>query len=369
MWSTFLAFVRKETYHILRDRRTLAILFGLPVALILIFGYTVTNEFKNASIAVMNNAQDALSDELVRHLIASGHFNLVALPHHYGELEQAFQAGEIKLAVVIPREFEQQFYRNEKVQIQLIADASEPNYATTLTAYATQMIQQFQQAHVGQATAPYRIGIQTRMVYNPQLSSAYNFIPGLFAFVLLLISALMTSLTLAKEKETGTMDLLLVSPLPPLIIIIGKVTPYVVLSFINALIILAMGYFIFKVPVLGSLSLLLLLCLLYSVTALALGILISTRVDTQQTAMMTSLFSLMMPTMLLSGFLFPIESMPLLLQYISAIVPATYFIEILKSIMLKGTGWYFILQPTLVLVVMTAVLLLAAWKNFKVVTK
>ncbi len=369
MRFTFFAFVKKETFHILRDRRTLAILFGLPVTLILIFGYTVTNEFSNASVAIMDQAQDELSQELVRHLTASGHFNLVATPRQYATLEEAFRAGEIKLGIVIPPNFEQQFYRDKQAEIQLIADASEPNYATTLISYATQMIQRFQQMNSGSNSSPYRIAIQSRMVYNPQLISAYNFVPGLFAFVLLLISALMTSLTLAKEKETGTMDLLLVSPLPPLLIIVGKVTPYAVLSFINALIILAMAYFVFDVPVLGSLALLLLLCLLYSVTSLALGILISTRTDSQQTAMMTSLFSLMMPTMLLSGFLFPIESMPAFLQYVSAIIPATYFIEILKNIMLKGTGLNFIWQPTLVLVMMTGVLLLAAWKNFKVVSK
>lgn len=369
MLATFSAFVKKETFHILRDTRTLAILFGMPMALILIFGYTVTNEFRNASVAIMDNAQDALSQELVQHLLASGHFNLVEMPNRYTELEEAFQAGTVKLAVVIPKEFEQQFYRDKAVQIQLVADASDPNYATTLVTYATQMIQQFQQSHSGSGPAPYRVAIQSRMVYNPELSSAYNFVPGLFAFVLLLISALMTSLTLAREKETGTMDLLLVSPLPPLIIILGKVTPYVLLSFINTLIILAMGYFVFDVPILGSLPLLLLLCLLYSITSLALGILISTRADTQQTAMMISLFSLMMPTMLLSGFLFPIASMPVVLQYISSVVPATYFIEILKNIMLKGTGLNFIVQPTLVLVIMTVVLLIAAWRNFKVITK
>lgn len=369
MITTFVAFVKKETFHILRDSRTLAILFGMPMALILIFGYTVTNEFRNASVAIMDNAQDELSQELVQHLLASGHFQLVEMPKQYSGLEETFQRGTVKLVVVIPREFEEQFYRDKSVQVQLVADASDPNYATTLVTYATQMVQQFQQSHAGARSAPYRIAIESRMVYNPELSSAYNFVPGLFAFVLLLISALMTSLTLAREKETGTMDLLLVSPLPPLVIILGKVTPYIVLSFINTLIILAMGYFVFDVPILGSLPLLLVLCLLYSVTALALGVLISTRADTQQTAMMTSLFSLMMPTMLLSGFLFPIDSMPVVLQYISSVIPATYFIEILKNIMLKGTGLNFIIQPVFVLITMTLVLLVAAWRNFKVVAK
>ena len=205
------------------------------------------------------------------------------------------------------------------------------------------------------------------MLYNPKLIGAYNFIPGVVALILMLICAMMTSLTIAKEKEMGTMDLLLVSPLPPMLIILGKVVPYVVLSFLSALMVFAMGKYIFDVPILGSLSLLLILCVLYLMVALALGVLISTKSDSQQTAMMSSLFTLLMPTMLLSGFIFPIASMPLLLQYISAIIPAKYFILIEKAIMLKGAGWEAITQPVLILVIMMFVLFAAAWRNFKVV--
>jgi ABC-2 type transport system permease protein len=232
------------------------------------------------------------------------------------------------------------------------------------------MAQSFQQQHApASQQLPYQISIESRMYYNPGLIGAYNFIPGTVALILMLICAMMTSLTIAKEKETGTMDLLLVSPLSPLVIILGKVMPYAVLSFIDAIIVLIMGYYLFEVPIRGSLPLLLGLCLLYLLVSLALGVLISTKAQNQQTAMMTSLFTLLMPTMLLSGFLFPLASMPNVLQYVAKIIPARYFIEIEQAIMLRGAGWSAVAFPSMVLLLMLTVLLLAAWRNFKVVYK
>ena len=228
---TFWAFVKKEYYHILRDRRTLLILFGMPVVQIIIFGYAVTNEFKNASIAVLDNSRDHLSIELVQHLSSSGHFKIVADLQNYEEMHQHFAKGNIKMAVVIPTNFSKEFYSDKKVQIQLIADGTEPNYATTLVSYATPMIMDFQKRKSEISAIPYRINVINRMIYNPELKSVYNFVPGVMALILMLISAMMTALTIAKEKELGTMELLLVSPLPPMLIIVGKVTPYVLLSF------------------------------------------------------------------------------------------------------------------------------------------
>ena len=366
MLKVFRAFVKKETLHILRDTRTLFILFGMPIALVLIFGYTVTNEFRDASIAIVDEARDDLSRSLIEHLTASGHFRLIDLPPHVDALEARFKTGEVKLGLIIPARFEARFFRNESVALQLIADATEPNYATTLTHYASGMLRSFQQVQRPQEVRPFQIEVETRMFYNPKLIGAYTFIPGVVALILMLICAMMTSLTIAREKESGTMDLLLVSPLPPFMIILGKVMPYVVLSFINALVVFAMGSFIFAVPIHGSLLLLLVLCLLYLMVALALGVLISTQTDTQQAAMMTSMFTLLMPTMLLSGFIFPIASMPKVLQYISTIIPAKYFIIIEKAIMLKGAGFETIVGPSLILLLMMVVLLLAAWKKFNV---
>jgi len=369
MIKILLAFVKKEIFHILRDTRTLVILFGMPIALVLIFGYTVTNEFKNASMVIYDQAKDDLSKALIEKVTSSGHFQLAGTANHIEDLEAGFKSGSVKIGIVIPDQFEQRFYRDYDATIQIITDATEPNYAATLTNYVSQMVLSFQKEKSGVEKGPYQIEVKSRMFYNPELVGAYNFIPGVVALILMLICAMMTSLTIAKEKETGTMDLLLVSPLPPMLIILGKVAPYAFLSFVSALLVFAMGYYIFDVPILGSLPLLLSLCLLYLLVALALGIFISTKAASQQVAMMLSLFALLLPTMLLSGFIFPITSMPMLLQYISKVVPAKYFIIIEKAIMLKGAGWESVVHPASILAIMLVVLLVAAWKNFKVIYK
>ena len=369
MLKSYLAFVKKETLHIFRDPRTLAILFGMPIILVLIFGYTVTNEFKDASIGIIDNSKDNLSAKLVQHVTSSGHFKLIESPSNVKSLTKAFKHGRIKMGLIIPPNFEKEYLLGKPINLQIITDASEPNYAETLTNYANRMIADFQHKENQDLKVPFQLEVEIRMLYNPKLIGAYNFIPGVVALILMLICAMMTSLTIAKEKETGTMDLLLVSPLHPLVIIIGKVTPYIVLSFINSLVVFAMGFYLFDVPILGSLPLLLVLTLLYLTVALALGILISTRSSTQQVAMMSSLFILLMPTMLLSGFIFPIASMPAVLQFIAKIIPARYFIEIEKAIMLKGAGFESILNPTLILALMVALLLTVALKNFKVIYK
>jgi len=369
MNKIFLAFVKKEVYHILRDTRTLIIIFGMPIALVLIFGYTVSNEFKGASMAVYDEAKDELSKELVDHLTASGHFKLFELSDNIENIDAAFKTGNIKMGIVIPSGFEKSFYKEKNTAIQILADATEPNNAVTLTNYASRMINSFQMQKAETVGIPYQIEIETRMFYNPKLVGAYTFVPGVVALILMLTCAMMTSLTIVREKEMGTMDLLLVSPLQPIIIIIGKVMPYTLLSFVSALVVFAMGHFIFDVPILGSLPLLLLLTLLYILVSLTLGVLISTNTETQQIAMMISMFSLLLPTMLFSGFIFPIESMPTALQYFCNIIPAKYFIIIEKAIMLKGAGFESIYQPALVLLAMLIVLTVVAWKKFEVIYK
>lgn len=366
---TFAAFVLKESRHILRDTRTLVILFAMPVLLVFLFGYTVTNEFRDARVAIVDHAGDELSGELTRHLLASGHFDLAARPTTSDELDDLFEAGAIKLAVVLPAGFEQDYYRGGEAEVQLIADASEPNYATTLVNYATRMLRAFAAERGGgggAATARFVVAVDERLEYNPQLESSYTFVPGVAALILMLVSALMTSLTIAREREFGTMNLLLVSPLPPLLIILGKVTPYAVLSFVDALLVFGIGHYVFAVPILGSLPLLLGVTILYLLVTLALGIAISARAKSQQVAMMVSLFSLLMPTMLLSGFLFPIASMPWPLQRVSSIIPATYFIRVEQALMLRGAGWAEVAASTGVLAGMAAVLLAVGLSRFQV---
>ena len=366
MLKVFWAFVKKEMWHIFRDGRTLLILFGMPIAQVLIFGFAVTNEFKDASFDILDHAKDESSIQLIQHVQSSGNFKVRRYINSEQEMENGFKSGKTKLVLVIPENFSAKFYGGEPLTLQLIADGSDPNNANSLVQYISAMIQGFQRQRLGVSPNPYQIDVETRMLYNPQLESAYNFIPGTIAFILLIISAMMTSLTIAREKEMGTMEILLVSPLPPLIIILGKVTPYAILSFIDAILVIALGFFVFSVPVVGSMGLLLSLCLLYVITALSLGTFISTVSTTQQDAIMRSLMGLMMPSMLLSGFIFPIASMPVILQYLSTIIPATYFIEILKAIMLRGTSLEFIAFEVFILVIMTLFFLAMAWKKFKI---
>ncbi|WP_299530690.1 ABC transporter permease [Ulvibacterium sp.] len=366
MFKVFRAFVKKEFYHILRDKRTLLILFGMPLAQILIFGYAVTNEFKDAQIDVLDYAKDETSIQLIDHLQSSGNFQLNKVLYSETQMEAGMKAGDSKLVVVIPENFSRDFYAGRPIKIQVVADGSDPNNANTLGQYVTQMVNSFQMQRRATIPDPYRINVESRMMYNPQLASAYNFVPGTIALILLIICAMLTSLTIAREKELGTMEILLVSPLPPLLIILGKVTPYAILSFTNAILVLLLGHFVFDVPIVGSIVLLLLMCFLYVVTALVLGTLISTVSRTQQDAMMRSLMGLMMPSMILSGFIFPLTSMPVLLQYIGQLVPATYFIEILKAVMLRGVGFSFILFEVGVLLIMTLVFLLITWRKFKI---
>ncbi len=360
----FLAFVKKELFHILRDRRTLLILFGLPVIQIILFGFAITNEIRDAQMVVLDRANDQASQEVIQRLTSSGYFKVTRQVHSQAEMEAAFRRGDIKMGIVFPPLLNDARMHSGKAQIQLIADASDPNTANTLVAYASAIIRSYQ-LEKNMAPPPMTIQVENRMTYNPEMRGVYMFVPGVITLILMLVSAMLTSITIAREKETGTMEILLVSPLNPPLIIVGKVIPYMALSFINTLTILWLAKFVFGMPFNGSLPLLLAICLLYIFTALALGILISTKVKTMQAAMMISATGLMMPTVLLSGFIFPIESMPLPLQIFSSLIPAKWFNIVIKDVMIKGIGLEFIWKYVLILAGMTVVLLAISIRNFK----
>lgn len=367
----FFAFVQKEFYHILRDRRTLLILFGMPLAMVLLFGFALTNEIKNAKIAVLDFDHGQQSRQITDRLLSSGYFLLTRNLTAYRDVEATFRQGKVKLVVVFPPNFTHNYAHDGIAQVQLLADASEQNTAISLTNYATSIIQGYrtgapavEQNPAGQQQ-PMQITVQPRLVFNPELAGAFVFVPGVMAMVLLLVSALMTSVTIAREKETGTMEVLMVSPLSQLQILFGKVLPYLLLSFINGVVIIALGVFLLGIPLNGSLLLLLAETLLFIFLALSLGLLISTVADTQLVAMFASLLLMLMPTIFLSGFLFPIESMPRFLQYVSNIIPATYFITIVKGIMIKGVGLTVLWKPTLVLLLMATVLMAVSLRNLK----
>ena len=361
----FLVFVKKEFYHIFRDRRTLLILFGMPIALVVLFGFALSNEIKNAKIAVLDFDKNYHSQKIMDKLFSSGYFELSNNLYTYEGIEAAFRQGEIKMAIVFPANFSHDLDHLQKAQIQLIADASDQNTATTLSNYATAIIKAYEAENIKKPIPIIRIDTQTRMYFNPELKGVYVFVPGSMALILMLVSAMMTSITIAREKEMGTMEILLVSPLQQVQIVIGKIVPYFLLSFINALTILALGVFVLDMPMKGNILLLLLETLLFIFTSLSLGILISSRSSTQQAAMLVSMMGLMMPTTLLSGFIFPVESMPLFLQYVSHIIPAHYFIIIIKNIMIKGVGFGYVWLDSLVLLVMALFFLGMGWRNLK----
>lgn len=361
-----LGFINKEVFHILRDPRTLAILFGIPVVQMLLFGFAITNEIKDARIAVLDLSHDNTTERLTNKIISTGYFRLDRYLSSTRDIEPVFREGNVKMVLVFEPEFGKKFVSERKASVQLIADASEPNTANLLVNYTQGIIRDFVRLENAANGIQPGIATEVRMAYNPGLKGVFMFVPGIMAMLLILISALMTSISITREKELGTMEVLLVSPLRPIQIILGKVTPYILLSIINASMILLVANFVFGVPVRGSIVLLMLECTLYIIVALSLGILISTLVKTQQVAMMISLVGLMLPTILLSGFIYPIENMPLALQALCQIMPPRWFIAILKEIMLKGNGFAYIWKETLVLIGMTVIFIGISVKKFKI---
>jgi ABC-2 type transport system permease protein len=362
----FFAFVNKEFYHVLRDRKTLFILFGMPVVQILIFGFALSNEVKNSKILIVDQAHDEASAKLVQELEASNYFEIKQVSNTFSEVEPSFKRGDISLAMVIPANFAQDLIHQKRTTLQLINDASDPNTATTLSNYVSIVLQDFQQLHYPAQAVPKTIMAETRMLYNPQLLGAPNFVPGVMAMVLMLICVMMTSVSIVREKELGTMEILLVSPFKPFLVIISKAFPYLLLSLVNVTTILLLSVFVLDLPVNGSMLLLYAVSTLFIVTCLSIGILISVRTNSQQVAMLISLMGMMLPALLFSGFMFPIENMPLPLQFISNIVPSKWYYIMVKSIMLKGLGFTAIWKETLVLIFITLVVLTLSIKNFKI---
>ena len=362
----FLGFIKKEFFHIFRDPRTLLVLFGIPVAQLLIFGFVVNNEIKNIKIAIYDQSKDEVTLEISNKIISSGYFILEENLTTDAHIEEMFRKGDIKEVIVFEPDFARNLEREGTANLQILADASDANTANLIVNYTSAIVTDYINRKNQLAARPMVIEPVVRMVYNESLKSVYMFVPGTMALILMLVSAMMTSISIAREKELGTMEVLLVSPLKPTQIVIGKVIPNVALAFINAITIIGLGYFVFGMPVKGSLSLLLAESLLFISLALSLGILISTVAKSQQVAMFISMFALMLPTLLLSGFIFPIENMPVILQWISHLMPPKYFIIIIKNIMLKGTGIMYVWKETLILIGMMTFFILLSVKKFKV---
>ncbi len=361
----FLIFVKKEFYHVFRDSKTLLLLFGMPIAQIILFGFALTNEIKNADIVICDYANDIASHRIIDKLEYSKSFQILKqnLSHH--EIEDAFKTGKVKLAIIFPSNFNNNLQHANKAQVQIIADASDLNTASTLTNYASNIIMDYQRELLQGKPLPLQINTDVRMIYNPELKGVFNFVPGVMALVLLLVCVLMTSVSIVREKETGTMEVLLVSPVNPFLVIISKAVPYFFLSMINLTVILILSTTLMDMPINGSIALLYFESSLLILCALALGLLISNITNSQQAAMLISLMGMLLPVMMFTGFMFPLENMPQPLQIIANVVPSKWYYIIMKSIMIKGLGFSAIWKETFILAGMTLLLLIISVKKFK----
>ena len=354
----FIAFVIKETKHILRDKRTMLILFGMPVVMMLLFGFAITTDVKNVRTVVVTSEMSPRTQQAVERLAQSEYFVITQTVNTPREAEQLIRSQKADMALV--------FVQNRGMQI--MVDGSDPNMAQQWTTYALQTIAADRSApatlHAAKNDSP--ITIHTSLLYNPQMKSAYNFVPAIMGMLLMLICAMMTSISIVREKEKGTMEVLLVSPVRPLMVIIAKAVPYLILAFGILITILLMARFVLGVPLAGSLFWILAVSTLYILLALSLGLLISNVAQTQLVALLLSAMVLLMPVVMLSGMLFPVESMPTILQWISAIVPPRYYIQAMRKLMIMGVGIEDVAREVAVLAVMTVVLLAIALKKFNV---
>ncbi|MDR2119460.1 MAG: ABC transporter permease [Tannerella sp.] len=359
------SFIRKEFCHILRDPLSLLIMFLLPIMLMMILGFAVSTEIRHIPFVAMDMAKSQESRELIEKLNANACFDLQDNVHTAREVEAAFQKGLCAMAVVIPAGFGSEPLRSGVADIQVMTDASDPNQASTMVNYFQAEILAYQQAKNKAAGMSPAIVTDVKMLYNPQLRSALSIVPGLLGMVLMLICAMMTSIAVVREKELGTMEILLVSPLRPQTVIFAKVIPYLTVSIANVALILALANVALDVPVNGNILLLATLSLLYIFTALSMGLLISTIAATQQTAMVAVGVGLMLPTMLLSGMIFPIDSMPAALQVISHAVPARWFVEALRNVMIRGLGFDAVWRPFFILLGMCIFFMTVSIKKFR----
>ena len=361
-----ITFVKKEFHHILRDTRSMLVLIGLPIVQLLLFGFAITTEVRNANIAILDNSKDEVTQSIITKIESSQYFDIDRAITSNDQIEKAFKSGRIKLAIVFQQNFQNELSHSNKAQLQIIADATDPNQATTLTNYLSSIVKDYQNELNQQNKLPYNINTEMRMLYNPQLKGAYTSVPGVMGMILLLISAMMTSIAIVREKELGTLEILLVSPMQPWLVVISKVVPYFIISLINVATILILSVFVLGLPIEGSLFLLIASTIIYIFCALSLGILISTVTETQQAAMLISLLGLMLPVVMLSGYAFPIANMPTVLQVLSNLVPAKWYIIIVKNIMIKGIGIELIWKELLILLAMTGTFLIISIKRFKI---
>ena len=352
----FWSFIIKETQHIMRDRRTMMILFGMPIILMLIFGFAISTDVRNVRTVVVMSQIDHQTQRMINALDESEYFNVLYKVHTPAEAEQLIRNQKADMGIVFSTDF-----ASKHGGIQLITDGTDPNMAQQYNNYASQ-IMCTQLMNVMQRKSPSAIAL--KMLYNPQMKSSYNFVPGIMGILLMLICAMMTSISIVREKERGTMEVLLVSPVRPFLIILAKAVPYLVLAFVVLLAILLMSRYVLFVPIAGSLWLILLVSTIYIFMALSLGLLISTIAKTQMAALLMSAVMLLMPCTMLSGMMFPIESMPHVLQWVAALIPPRYYISAMRKLLIMGVSFRYVLSEVVTLLGMTTLFLTVALLKF-----
>lgn len=360
--NQFISFVIKETKHIVRDRRTMLILFGMPVVMMLIFGFAITSVVRNVKVTVVTAVMNPRIQQVVQRIDASEYFVVTQTVSTTQEAKQLLADHQADMAIVFSNDFANERY-SEQASVQFLVDYTDPNMAEQRVSYIQQIIMDELRS---QQTAQQQAIANTKLLYNPQMKSAYNFVPGIMGMLLMLICAMMTSVSIVREKERGTMEVLLVSPVKPLYIMIAKTVPYFVLSIFILISILLISKFILAVPIEGSVITILAVSLLYIVLALALGMLISVVSQTQVVALLLSGMLLIMPSTMLSGMIYPIESMPAVIQYISTIVPTRWYVSAIKKVMIMGVGVNMMYEELIIMLGMTLLFLGIALKKFKI---
>ena len=364
-WKTFGSFVQKEFYHIMRDKTSLALLLILPVLLMILFGYSINMEVKNSRIAIYDPSNDAVTRGIIEKIKANEYFTVVRMLNNPSEIDKQFLKEDLKMVIIFSDHFYENMQRTGKAQIELLTDGTDPNSAMTVVSYASNIIALYQKELFKVQQIPFEINPTVKLLYNPEMKGPYFFVPGILGMIMMIICSMMTSISIAREKEMGTMEVLLVSPFKPMYIILSKTIPYFVLSLVNLASMLLLSVFLLKVPIAGSLFWLVAFSILYIFLSLSLGLLISSIANSQLEALLFSGMVLVIPVVMLSGMIFPVENMPHFFQWFSNFIPATWYISGVKKIMIKGLGISSILTELSVIISMTLFLVLLSWKTFK----
>jgi len=358
-----LAVATKELRQILRDRRSLVILLFIPAFFLLLYGYALNFDIRNVRLAVQDKDRSTKSRELVSSFVNSGYFSLVGYIDSPAELDRLVNVGEVRAILAIPPDFERDLTVHKPVVVQVIIDGDNANTASTVMGYARTLIGEYSNVELqalpvaGSRLPVPVITVEPRIWYNPQLRSTLFLVPGLIAYISMITAVVSTALSVVREKERGTMEQVRMAPISPLPYIIGKTLPYLVISFVSAILVILSAMLLFDLPMRGSWLLLCLAIGLFLIGAQAQGLLISTIAETQQVAFQVALLSSLLPTMILSGFIFPISSMPIVVQWITHVVPARYFLVALRAIVLKGAGLMSFWQDLAALTIFAAVAL------------